>query len=686
MVRPAESVDSSAMAVVGWPKLAAKGLRTLQNDRLVELWLCRPDLAAECGDYELGSSRELEWLGHFAKKSTRLESVGIYGDAFVNCSGHSVDRFRDNLGKCNHIKKMSFFGADLAEIIDKLDGAMKSNNFTHFVVKECHLGVPEATLLFNTFGDMNSLEELCIDCEEDFANLNDGDMAGCIPSLAACTGMRSLKLNYLNLSTNSCAALRGVLPRMATLRKLILCGNSLDDDCTRLLAQGLSDCKQIQLLDLTNNRISDNGLDVLIQRLPTSVDALYMAWNDITLARHVLLLRLRVLNIWGNTLCPGGTGVIAASLANPECHLESLIVYQCNIGDEGTATLADGLRHNQRLTDMSLGHNNITERGWNAFSSILCDASSINATYNSNHTLESLGYNGAQIPQDVKMMLDLNQGNDKSRVAASKILQAHRHLDMRPLFGRELGLLPYVIAWLDLFAKSRPDLKLSSIFEFVRAMPMKATDGVVGNVKGGETQAQQLVAFTCRDGHSQSWVRVNILGQMVHNRDVHANSFVRIPIPRPGCDESASVGTPCGSAPPERLAALARGIQQRLGHRRRARASDGVTGPQIAGVGLDSAWQLAHGYVTSFLTSRLLLSSLGTPARPGSRPCLYGDGIQGQSSTIPYPNGPTSGRSESKFVLGKPPPRALSISGGLRSPPMHPFCAPAARAVLPARP
>ncbi|EJK48914.1 hypothetical protein THAOC_32252 [Thalassiosira oceanica] len=162
-------------------------LRALQKDELFQLWLCTPDLSTECDDYELGSSRELEWLGHFVKKSTR------------------------------------------------------------------------------------------------------------------------------------------VFPRMAALREVVLHGNSLDDDCTRLLAQGLSDCKQMQSLFLSRNIICDNGLDVLVQRLPTSVDALYLARNDITLARHVLLLRFRVLNIWGNALCPGGTRVIAASLANPECRLESLI-------------------------------------------------------------------------------------------------------------------------------------------------------------------------------------------------------------------------------------------------------------------------------------------------------------------------------------------------------------------------
>ena len=188
----------------------------------------------------------------------------------------------------------------------------------------------------------------------------------------------------------------------------------------------------------------------------------------------------------GNAISSGGTRVIAASLANPECRLETLNLYQTSIGDAGAAILAPSLQSNQRLISMLLAQCNITngENGWNVFSSILCDTGSIDATYNSNHTLQVLGNFSSVIPQDVKMLLELNSVQDKSRVAAAKILQTHRHLDMRPLFGREMGLLPYVIAWLERFAESRLDLKLSVLYEFVREMPMKVTAKVVGKKKG----------------------------------------------------------------------------------------------------------------------------------------------------------------------------------------------------------
>ncbi|EJK48926.1 hypothetical protein THAOC_32239, partial [Thalassiosira oceanica] len=464
-------------------------LRSLKKDELSDLWLCDPGMAEEHGDYVIGGSTELGWLGHFVKKSTRLESFGISGgDALHNCSEHSVDRFLDDLRKCNHIQRMNFSFTNLAEIIYKLGPAMINNNIAHLVVDECYLGVPGTIFLFNTLRDLISLEELYVNCEgeeENLANLNDGAMAGCIPSLVACTGLQKLQMNGLNLSNNSCASLSGVFPRMAALLELDLCGNLIDDDCVEVLVRGLAESKQIQSLDLSFNRIRDDGLDVLIQGLPASVDKLDLARNEVSLARKIPLLRFKELVLWGNSLSLGGLRVIAVSLANPECRLEELDLDQCNIGNDEAATLAPSLRDNQRLARLSLAENNITKEGWNAFSSILCDTSSINATYNSNHTLRSLGGYGVQVPHDIKTLLELNHDYDKSRVAANKILQVHRHLDMRPLFGRELDMLPYVVAWLERFAKSRPDLKLSSIYEFMRAMPMKVTNPMQLTDRGG---------------------------------------------------------------------------------------------------------------------------------------------------------------------------------------------------------
>ena len=106
--------------------------------------------------------------------------------------------------------------------------------------------------------------------------------------------------------------------------------------------------------------------------------------------------------------------------------------------------------------------------------------------------LENYGCDYFNVPQDVKMILQLNWCQDKSRVAAAKILQAHRHLDLKPLFDRKLDLLPHVVAWLERFADTRLDLKLMSIFDFVRSMPMEVVIGVANKKKGKKRSHNSL--------------------------------------------------------------------------------------------------------------------------------------------------------------------------------------------------
>ena len=143
-------------------------------------------------------------------------------------------------------------------------------------------------------------------------------------------------------------------------------------------------------------------------------------------------------------------------MADPDCRLEELDLSQTNVfKDKGMAALAEGLRNNQRLTTIE----GYWETGFNAFRTVLCDRTSINATHGSNHTFQSLGGN-YNLPQDIKTMLELNSEENKSLVAATKILLSHRHLDMKPLFDRKMDLLPHVVAWLERFAESRLDLKL----------------------------------------------------------------------------------------------------------------------------------------------------------------------------------------------------------------------------------
>ena len=90
----------------------------------------------------------------------------------------------------------------------------------------------------------------------------------------------------------------------------------------------------------------------------------------------------------------------------------------------------------------------ITHIGWQAFSKVLCDTTSVNATFLSNHTLRSLGLNANEI-EVIGPLLELNERNDKKEIATIKILQTHDDFDMLPFFEWEFKCLPMVLGWLE---------------------------------------------------------------------------------------------------------------------------------------------------------------------------------------------------------------------------------------------
>ena len=151
-----------------------------------------------------------------------------------------------------------------------------------------------------------------------------------------------------------------------------------------------------------------------------------------------------------------------------------------NLGDDGALILADALARNCKLKTLNLGDNTITSEGYSSFSKILCDTTSVNNTFLSNHTLEGLGYVLPGImPANVRASLVLNKSSeDKKQVAIKKILKHHRHFDMQPFFEWDLKVLPIAISWFER-ARSVDDddeagigkRELEAIYQFIRAMP-----------------------------------------------------------------------------------------------------------------------------------------------------------------------------------------------------------------------
>ena len=174
-------------------------------------------------------------------------------------------------------------------------------------------------------------------------------------------------------------------------------------------------------------------------------------------------------------------------LQDQSCHLARLDLsrYMASL-DSFAEAIVHSLRGNNRLTYLGLysGDATITYKGWDALSGLLCDSSSLNGTYHSNHTLAHMkiyledldihhGGSPLRLTATLWSLLKLNCDRDKKRVAVKKILRYHSKLDMEPFLEWDLKVLPVAVAW---FKRARryagseegnvDAKKLSSIYQF----------------------------------------------------------------------------------------------------------------------------------------------------------------------------------------------------------------------------
>jgi len=214
-------------------------------------------------------------------------------------------------------------------------------------------------------------------------------------------------------------------------------GMSIDDDGLKALALGLSRNSHLKILNLSENTaITSVGLRSLKQYLRSSL-----------------------------------------------CALETLSVDFINFGDEGAYALADALGQNKSVKSLHFGVRGITTKGWDAFLKLLCDSSSPNNVYLSNHTLSMLSgcrYTQAssEVQKSILGWLKMNEECQTPNLAAkAKIMHVFPDLDMVPLFQWNLKFLPLVKSWFDTvtsddfaFAASVQNRKLSAMYKFVRAI------------------------------------------------------------------------------------------------------------------------------------------------------------------------------------------------------------------------
>jgi len=310
--------------------------------------------------------------------------------------------------------------------------------------------------------------------------------------------LEHLRLYQANMDNDEAAVLAAGIARLPSLAKLDLSYNRIGDEGLQALAGGLVNCN-LEEFNLSNNMFSVLGLrslGELVQRA-TRLKSLNLCGNTIDDEGLQCLVEdmpnccsLQTLYLSGNHLITSvGLRYIAPFFQSDKCCLKELWLRGINFGDEGVVALANGLIGNESLINLRFDLSGITARGWATFSRLLCDTSSVNNTYLSNHTLETIGGFGMQedTPPDILKYLTLNKFG---AAAIFKILKNHPDIDIEPLFQWKLKCLPLVVTWLEMARPCRCIVEestevfqcrqLSALYKFVRGMPQLAIDGYRG--------------------------------------------------------------------------------------------------------------------------------------------------------------------------------------------------------------
>ena len=164
---------------------------------------------------------------------------------------------------------------------------------------------------------------------------------------------------------------------------------------------------------------------------------------------------LKSLDLSGNSaITASGLRSLEEYFESPSCALKELNLYRTNIGDEGAQALTASLRRNKSLSSLSFNERGITLIGWRSFLTLICDSSSPNGLYLSNHTLCQLGkttrLSGSDGRDYVGLCLEINKIGYLA--AKFKILCFFLDLDMVPLFQWNLKFLPLLKRWFEEFS------------------------------------------------------------------------------------------------------------------------------------------------------------------------------------------------------------------------------------------
>eukprot|EP00956_Cyclotella_meneghiniana_P033300 scaffold94953_cov58-Cyclotella_meneghiniana.AAC.2 len=322
------------------------------------------------------------------------------------------------------------------------------------LVESKNLVTLEWKILVSNIISSNSVEKLSFESYYTMAETIENDQT--LHDFAGWVASNStLKRLYVNSSQFTTAALCTILRSLQTsmLEEISIMVRESNQMMTAL-SQFMASNQQVRVFKI-RNEIDRNNFEGWHEML--NVLQSHRSIEEIDIVSYIIALPENVVADVANILRTNsivkrlrlqvvGTAklqVIADAIADPNCSLEELEVHYerskmyremtdavvAEEREELTQILVNALHRNASLKVFKIhyqlpGFNFKFDGSSSSFTNLLCNVSSINATYHSNHVLESINLHD-DVPINIYSLLHSNQNTDKLAVARKKILQSH---------------------------------------------------------------------------------------------------------------------------------------------------------------------------------------------------------------------------------------------------------------------
>ena len=382
------------------------------------------------------------------------------------------------------------------------------------------------------------LEKISLHCGRN--NPGDGDIC---TSLNGYNNLREICVRSIKIETEGVTVLSNLLKKpTSSICSLELENNSLDDEHITILVNGFIGNKDVTSISFRENpNITAVGWGRFSQALfhpECAIKILRLADANLddegfTVLGYALNINKSIKSLdlaENNTITLEGLRGLLQCMRNPDTSLDDLELSYCRINDEGVGLIMEKVAQSVSLKTLSMSSNeSITSRGLKTiyhamfncelslevivlernegidfddfeeedllvFPRAICDKSSINNTFYSNHTIQSIeldeydpyenrDYDDPvidrmfEIDDDRRELLDMNCNKNKVEVARKKIMRSHfsgEAVDISVFALMPETLLPHAIEWI---GRDREDrFGFSLMYQFVAGNPLYFSD------------------------------------------------------------------------------------------------------------------------------------------------------------------------------------------------------------------